>query len=1200
MTSVALTDSGNLYGAIDFYKACKKSGIKPVIGCEIAVALDSYEQKEKNDDPYQILLLAKNIEGYKNLCILSSLAFTKGFYYIPRIDFSLLSQHKNGLICLSGHTKGFIGKYLAKGNEETCCKTLDMYHNLFGNDFYFELQRHGSSHEDIEYDGMAQESWLYQQYESYITSQSSVEHFMLTEGKKRNIPLVCTNSCHYALREDWRAHEILLNIQSGEPCLFRHKDLHTGGSFTEKNPKRATFPSHEFFFKSPEAMRNLFSDLPQAIENTSIIAQQCDVKIDFDTKHYPVFNVPGPLSREENVKNFLLSMCEEAIPQRYTEAHLQKVQEQYPQKNPLDVVRNRLSYELDIIISKGLADYFLLVWDFIYWAKKKKIPVGPGRGSVVGSIVAYLIGITEIEPLRFNLFFERFINPGRISYPDIDVDLCMDKRGEVISYIVEKYGREKVAQIITFGTMKAKMSVRDVGRALNVPLSKVNNLAKLIPDDLNITLEEALEKEHDLEAICKQDEEAFSIMQAAKILQGSIRSTGIHAAGVIICADSLIDHIPICTAKDSELFATQYSMKPVEMVGMLKIDFLGLKTLTVLKLCADDVNKNRSDPIDWCSLPLDDKQTFDMINHGKTLGVFQIEEGGMQALVQKLHLDKFEEIIALLSLYRPGPMEMIPSYIARKWGQEQVIYDHPLIEPILKETYGIMIYQEQIMQIASELAEYTLGEGDVLRRAMGKKDAQEMKNQRTKFTQGAIKKGISEEIATTIFDKMEKFAEYGFNKSHSAAYGYLTYATAYFKAHYPASWLAALMTGDRDDVEKVARFMREAQEMGIACLPPDINESDHTFTATPQGIRFALTAIKGVGDAAAQAIIDERKNSPFTSLYDLLYRTDPKKLGKKMIELFIDAGALDQFQWSRDELLASLENMFEDVQRIKKEHASGVLSLFDAFPEETPSQCLTPSTPKTIRTTEELLFREKQLLGLFLTGHPLSCYETSLRTLACISIQEALTVPTSTVFRMAFVVETCEIKITSKSQKKFAILSISDGNSENLEMPIWPDLYEENQPIIFENNLLWGVFAKETKDSETIISCKWIGQLRSITQKEIEKSYVAYEKAKSSLSYRFSSKKTKNPQEIKNTQAAKDAPKTPITNIQIDLGKLRASHILALQKIFSNDKGSDLIQIAFVKNGKESTFLQLPPTTLPENYESTLRKIPCVLDVHKN
>jgi DNA polymerase-3 subunit alpha len=1186
MPAVALTDHGNLYGAIDFYKTMKEVGVTAIIGCEFNVAEGSRFEKKRHSTHSHLVLLAKDIQGYKNLCKLSSAGFLEGFYYVPRIDLELLSQHAEGLICLTGCEKGILAQAALKADTEELGRRIEQLRALFGENLYFEIQRHRTSREDMELDGMAKESWLYRQYQDHIAAQGAIEKALREEGQRRGIACVATHNCHYLKRDDWKAHEILLNIQSGEPCFLRQRDPHTQENIVSPNPKRVTFPTHEYYFTSPEEMATLFSDFPEALATSVAIAEQCHVCIDFATKHYPVYEIPEAENREQAAETTLRSMCEKNIPVRYTEERLAKVAERHPGKDPKTVVTDRLAYELDIITSKGLTDYFLLVWDFISWAKRKGVPVGPGRGSVVGSVVAYLIGITEIEPLRFSLFFERFINPGRLSYPDIDVDLCMERRSEVIEYIVHKYGRNNVSQIITFGTMKAKMSVRDVGRALNVPLPKVNQLAKLIPDDLNITIEQALEKDQDLRTFVDGDEEANSIIQAAKVLQGSIRNTGIHAAGVIICGNELVEHIPICTAKDSDICASQYSMKPVESVGMLKVDFLGLKTLTILNLCSHFVKESTGKDIDWQALPLDDKETFTLLNQGHTLGVFQIETGGMQDLARQLHLDSFEEIIALLSLYRPGPMEMIPTFIARKWGKEVVEYDHPLIEPILKETYGVMVYQEQIMQIASSMADYTLGEGDVLRRAMGKKDAKEMAKQREKFTAGAVKKGITEATASVIFDKMEKFAEYGFNKSHSAAYGYLTYATAYFKAHYPSEWLAALMTGDRDDIEKVAITMHEAQQMRIPCLPPDINESNNHFKATPKGIRFALSAVKGVGEGAVQAILEEREKSPFTSLYDFILRIDAKRIGRKMIELLIDAGAFDQFSWNRDELLATLEMMHEDVQKSKKEHEQGVLDLFRTDLNVVPQRYRTPVKPARLRSNEELLFREKQLLGLFVSGHPLTAYAEVLKPLCCLSIAEARALPDSTVFRMACVVETVDIKISTKSQRKFAILTVSDAKGDTLEIPIWSDMYDENSDLLQENNLLWGVFSKEQRDGDSSIACRFIAEVRNTSQATIDQSYVAYEKAKGQLAFprRTGAKKPK--------AAEEPAKVIPSTTIRFDLSKFRASHALALASLFANQPGPDRITICMCREDQEAARIQLPPTTFSSACRKAVEQLP--------
>jgi DNA polymerase-3 subunit alpha len=584
-------------------------------------------------------------------------------------------------------------------------------------------------------------------------------------------------------------------------------------------------------------------------------------------------------------EQFLRQLCEEGIPVRYTPERLAKVKEIYPNRDPMEVIKERLAYELNVILPKGMGDYLLIVWDFINWAKKSGIPMGPGRGSGAGSIVLYLIGITDIEPLRFSLFFERFINPERISYPDIDVDICMDRRAEVIEYTVRKYGKDKVAQIITFGTMKAKMAIKDVGRVLSIPLARVNEIAKLVPEDPNMTLDKALEIDPDLKQLYSQDLEVKRLIDIAKKLEGSVRNTGIHAAGMIISGDPIIERCPVCTAKDSEMAVTQYSMKPVESVGMLKIDFLGLKTLTSIQHAIDAIQKRNGKNIDWINLPLEDKPTFDLLNQGKTMGIFQLESGGMQDLAKQLHIDKFEEIIAVGALYRPGPMEMIPSFINRKHKREMIEIDHPLMTDILSETYGIMVYQEQVMAIASKLAGYTLGEGDVLRRAMGKKDKEEMARQREKFRTGALKNGIDETTSMLIFDKVEKFASYGFNKSHAAAYGYLSYVTAYLKANYPSEWMAALMTSDRDDLSKVTKHIREAQTFGIAILPPDVNESGKEFVATLRGIRFAMGGIKGVGEGVVEAILEEREkdlSNPCMTLFSVLIR---EKSAKKSLRI---------------------------------------------------------------------------------------------------------------------------------------------------------------------------------------------------------------------------------------------------------------------------------------------------------------------------
>ncbi len=1205
MPALALTDHGNLFGAVDFYKLCKEYKIKPIIGCEMYVAPTSRFEKKKIGSrvAQHLTLIAKNKVGYKNLCKLSSLGYTEGFYYYPRIDLELLAQHKEGLICLSGCLDSAIAQAALNSPAETLEALVKEYHTLFGDDFYLELQRHTSVNEELQLDGMFDESWLFSHYQEHIQKQETLISKLVPLSKKYNIPCVATNNVHYLERPDWKAHEILLNVQSGEPVEQWQRDSMGNPKFRTPNPKRSTFASHELYFKTQEEMASLFDDVPGACTNTLEIAEKCTLEIDLKTKHYPVFVPEGKTyekeTHEASVEQFLWNLCEEGIPKRYTEHNLARVAEKYPGRDPLEVVRERLKYEMDIICPKGMCDYLLIVWDFIHWAKKNGIPMGPGRGSGAGSIILYLTQITDIEPLQFNLFFERFINPERVSYPDIDVDICMERRGEVINYTIDRFGKDNVAQIITFGSMKAKMVLKDVGRVLSIPLSKVNAIAKLIPDDLNITLEKALEKDQDLKNAYESDEETRSIIDIGRKLEGAIRNTGIHAAGMIISGDPLFEHIPVCVAKDSSLLVTQYSMKPVEMVGMLKVDFLGLKTLTSIKLCIEAIKAKTGTTIDWINLPLDDVPTFSLLNHGKTLGVFQLESGGMQELAKHLHLDKFEEIIAVLSLYRPGPMDMIPSFIARKHGKEAIESEHPWMEEILAETYGIMVYQEQVMQIAQKLANYSLGEGDVLRRAMGKKDRNEMMKQRQKFLTGAQANEIDEEVAGRIFDKMEKFAEYGFNKSHAAAYGYLTYVTAYLKANYPSQWLAALMTCDRDDTEKVAKFFHESREMQIPVLAPDINESETTFVATPSGIRFALSGIKGVGTGVVDAIVEERtKGGKFTSLYDTIRRVDTKRVGKKATELLIEAGCFDSFGHHRDDLRLSLDAFYDQVQREQKEATQGVISLFEKI--QTSREPKIATSPNR-RPKEDLFIREKELLGFFLSGHPLDVLQDTLKRLSCVGLSQAEELPMDSVFRAAYIIEEVAVRISSKSQKKFAILRISDGDSKNYELPVWPEMYEELQGILVENRLVWGILAKEKRENSWQLSCKWLSELKRIDEATVKECDEAYDKAKKQQAMRARLAANRKPGSEK--KPTKDAPTKAMLQaatdkvlVTLDLARLRATHILHLQACLNRYPGTYPLEISFVSQEQEHATLVLDTTkgvSKDTALATELAKLPC-------
>ncbi len=1192
-TSLALTDQGNLHGAVDFYKACKAEGIKAILGCELMMAPFSRHDKKRIPGVAAgapIILLAKDKKGYSNLCKLSSIGYLEGFYYTPRIDKEVLSQYSEGLICLSGSV---LHPFILQDKQEELLQEVEWYRNLFKEDYYFEVQRHLMKEEDIVSDGLDKEAWAYENYKHNVTHEEKILGCLKDLSKKLGIACVATNDIHYLEREDWRAHEILKNVQSGEPCEIWEKDSSGNLKNKVRNPKRETTPSHEHYFKSKEEMQALFQDFPEALAVAEKIAGQCLLELDFKTRYYPHYTPPEVNGEILSREDFLKHLCEEGLKERYTKERLDKVGEKYPDKDPWSVVRDRLHYELEIITSKGMCDYLLIVYDFINWAKKQGIPMGPGRGSGAGSIILYLIGITDIEPLRFNLFFERFINPERISYPDIDVDICMERRSEVIDYTVRKYGKDKVAQIITFGTMKAKMAIKDVGRVLSVPLAKVNALTKLVPEDPTMTLEKAFELDPELTQLYESDDEVRTIIDIAKKLEGSIRNTGIHAAGLIIGAKPIIDLIPICTAKDSEMVVTQYSMKPVEAVGMLKIDFLGLKTLTAIQKAADAVKANYGKSIDWVNLSLENKITFSLLNQGKTMGVFQLESGGMQELAKQLHIDKFEEIIAVGALYRPGPMEMIPSFCNRKHKKEEIEIDHPLMADVLGETYGIMVYQEQVMQIASLLAKYTLGEGDVLRRAMGKKDKEEMSNQRQKFRTGALECGINEETSMKIFDKIEKFASYGFNKSHAAAYGYLTYVTAFFKANYPREWMAALMTTDREDITKVAKIIREAKAMGIAILPPDVNESGREFAATVKGIRFALTAIKGVGEGVVDVIIEERtQKGAFQSLYDFFKKIDTKKVGKKVVEHLIYAGGFDFTGWTRQELAESVDPMFDAADQEHEEKKKGVLSLFNLLEKE-DNRFLAPPKIKHKLAKSEILKKENELLGFYLSGHPMDEVRGSLHRLSCVPLSQVVEMPGGSIARAAFIIESIALKVSAKTQKKFAVMMVNDG-MERFELPVWPELYEQKHHLLVENQLIYAVLQI---DAGPKLQCRWLDDLTKANEHMVKDCDHAYDKAK--LQVKMSQDREKRAVAVKNPNVAPKEEVKMIT-LKINIDQVRLTHFLKLKELFRASGGATPIHLEFYSNENKVSRIAIPPQWGVEwnkKLEEDLKQIDSIVQV---
>jgi DNA polymerase-3 subunit alpha len=1170
--SIALTDFCNLYGCIEFYKECKKEGIKPIIGMEIMVAPTSLSEKKRisgQSAGAPILLFAKNQQGYKSLCKLSSFAHLDGFYYTPRIDKELLKKYADGLICLSGPFYGPLGNLIQKQEEKEIEKEILFYKEVFGEDFYLQIALNRMSHAEIKAVGVLEEAWVMQKLEGGYKAQEDILQAFEKIGQKYGISSVVAFDIRYLEKQDYLAHEVMMNISSGETIQIAGPLGYSKQANIYKNPKRKIATSYNLHFPSKEEVEERYFAHKQALENTNKIASLCNLEFDFEIRHYPVYT-PNHLKdkiissekRLEEANQFLRDLCAMGVAKRYGKEQISRVKSKYPDKDPFDVIKQRMEYELEIIISKGMGDYLLIVYDFIFWAKQNKIPMGPGRGSGVGSIVLYLIGVTDIEPLGFSLFFERFINPERLSYPDIDVDICMERRSEVMQYTIEKYGSDKVAQIITFGKMKAKMVIKDVGRVLNMALTKVNAIAKLIPEDPNATIESALTVDPELRRLYKEEEDTKQLIDLARKLEGSVRNTGVHAAGVIISQEPLMDLIPVCNAKDTDLLVTQFSMKPVEACGMLKIDFLGLKTLTSIQKTVDAIAIHKGIEIDWVNLSLNDKKTFDLLSQGKTAGIFQLESGGMQDLVRNLHVDHFEEIIAVGALYRPGPMEMIPSFINRKHGKEKIEYDHSALVDILNETYGIMVYQEQVMMIASIIAGYSLGEGDLLRKAMGKKDHEEMGRQKEKFRKGAKAKGIDEDVAVTIFEKVEKFASYGFNKSHATAYGYISYVTAYLKANYPYEWLAGLMTSDMQDIAKVSKHIAEASNMGIKILPPDINESFPYFVATDEGVRFALSAIKGIGEGVVLEISAERRaNGRFLSLENFLKRVDFSSASRKVIECLILSGSFDFTTWNRKQLFLYLQENFDQIAKFKKEKKNGIM---DLFLEEGPNKVI-ESEPLLEEEFEELekLKYEKELLGFYVTGHPLGSYKSIVDKLGCKNFSDLVNAEHGDVFKVPFVMESVNIRLSQRSKKKFAICIASD-DYHRYDLPIWPDLYEKVAPILEENALYVGVVIVENKDGTLRLSCKDLFPLKEIEEraKEMETSYK-----KASV---ISKKRATFDQKEKEQMTA--------VKIHLNLDLMSMSGVLILKDMLKKFPGPRPIELIFSSNKEQKAKLYIEET----------------------
>jgi DNA polymerase-3 subunit alpha len=942
MPAVAMTDHGNIFGAIDFYQHAQKYGIKPIIGCELYVAPRSRFDKNAytiGEGSHHLLVLVKDMGGYKNLMKLVSAGYLEGFYYRPRIDKDLLRQHHDGLIGFSACLHGEVSDLLLKGNNEEAKRVAGEYREIFGNgNFYLEIMENGLPEQKIANKGIVEIS------------------------RELSIPLVATNDCHYINREDAEAHEVLLCIQTGK---------------TMEDTNRMKFMTDQFYFRSPEKMKQLFKDYPESVNNTIVVAEQCNLKFDFGIISLPRFEIDTGETLDDHLMNLAKKGLENLMPVIMKGKTDGSLWEKY---------ERRLKEELEIIKSMGFAGYFLIVSDFVNYAKQKNIPVGPGRGSAAGSLVAYSIGITNIDPIRYGLFFERFLNPDRISMPDIDIDFCQDGRDEIIKYVTDKYGSDRVAQIITFGKMQAKAVIRDVGRALSISYGEVDAIAKLVPNVLNISLDMAIQSEPRLQEEEKKNEKVKKLLSLSRALEGLNRHSSTHAAGVVISDVPLVERVPLCKSPKEEI-VTQFSMNDLQAVGLTKFDFLGLKTLTVIKNALQFIKEGRGHVFDIDKLPLDDQHTYQLLMKGNTDGVFQLESSGMKDILVNMKPDCIEDIIALIALYRPGPMNMVPEFISRKQGKTKIVYEIPELEEILKETYGVIVYQEQVMQIASAIGGYTMAEADILRKVMSKKKASDMEKEKPKFLEGAKQKKISEKKSRKIWDQMETFAEYGFNKSHSTAYAMISYQTAYLKANYPVEFMAALLTSEKDNRDKIIKYISSCKDMGINVLPPDINESQSDFSVSGEHIRFGLAAVKNVGSGAVESIIDVRKGEgSFTTFDDFSNRVDHRKINKRMIESLIKCGSFDSLNYKRKYLMEHYESIVDTAQRRQKERSCGQTSFFDQLGSDNAPNFDAVNNDAIPDAAEwdhqELLGYEKETLGFYITGHPLLKYADKLSTLA--------------------------------------------------------------------------------------------------------------------------------------------------------------------------------------------------------------------------
>ncbi|HSC77343.1 MAG TPA: DNA polymerase III subunit alpha [Candidatus Acidoferrales bacterium] len=1008
MRSVAMTDHGNLFGAVKFQAACEAHGVKPILGCEAYITLGSRHDRSGNGERTRhLVLLCETQAGYENLVRLTTAAHLEGFYYKPRIDKELLAQHSKGLIATSACLNGEVAAHLLANDYAAARQAATDYRDIFGpGNFFLEIQDQG------------------------LEMEHRIHPELLRLSQETGIPLVATNDCHYLLPEDAQAHDVLLCIQMGKMV---------------SDSNRMKFDSDQFYFKSADEMAHVFRALPEAVTRTLEIAERCQVKLEKVVNPFPPFAVPEGYTKD----SYFEKVTREGFAQR--RPHLEAQAAKGLLRNPLAAYEQRLEDEIRMIEQMRYAGYFLIVWDFIRYAREQGIPVGPGRGSAAGSVVSYALRITDIDPLQYSLLFERFLNPERISLPDIDIDFCMRRRGEVINYVTQKYGRENVAQIITFGTMAAKAALKDVARAMEMPYADADRLAKLVPPTLNISLEAALKQSPPLKQAYEKDARTKQVIDIARRLEGLSRHASTHAAGVVIAPRPLQEIVPLYKTNRDELL-TQFDMNDLERIGLLKMDFLGLATLTVLDDAVQLIRQSRGSNFCLDDIPLDDRATFELFSRGAASGIFQFESHGMREILRRYQPTRFEDLIALNALYRPGPIEggMIPDFIARKHGQREIAYDLPELKEILEETYGVIVYQEQVMQIANRLAGFSLGEADLLRRAMGKKKPKEMAAQKEKFLAGCKQNKLSEKKAAKIFDLMAQFAGYGFNKSHSTAYALLAYQTAYLKTHYPVEFMAALLTAETGNQEKVVKYIGECREMGITVLPPDVNSSDWSFTPAGGAIRFGLGAVRNVGFNTVQAIQAARRQlGRFTSIFQFCEEVDSRVLNRRVLESLIKAGALDSLDASRAALFEVIDRALERGARLQRDKESAQHGLFGGSLEPPPP----PPLPDVEEWAEhERLASEKEMLGFFITGHPLSRYEGRLRELAAVTIAELEQCRNNQALRIGGIIIRVR-PMRSKRGDRWAIATLEDMTGVT-ELLVFPEAFRKLEGKLYPDAAL--------------------------------------------------------------------------------------------------------------------------------------------------